>query len=282
MLSNWGNNKPPLGARLNASHPLVKGLVGCWLMNENGGGKLYDLSGKNNTGTITNATWSTSGQIGNTLSFDGDGDYVNIASPSNLAMGTGNWSACAWFKVNAFTNNWPGIIVFDNDGIAFDGDFLAILQDGNGYSMPGGHESIGVWTHVCAVRAGTNYSLYRNGIYGSTIQTESGYGLAGVYHLGTGFSNTSFNGLIDDVMIYDRALTPSRIKQLYTNPFCMFNKPLRRNVYVSSTPPAGKNMRLNIGDSWKDVADLKINVGDSWRSVTSVKQNVGDSWRSVF
>jgi len=44
----------------------------------------------------------------------------------------------------------------------------------------------------------------------------------------------------------------------------------------------GTNMKINIGDSFKDVDALKINIGDSWKAVTSVKQNIGDSWKTVF
>ena len=42
------------------------------------------------------------------------------------------------------------------------------------------------------------------------------------------------------------------------------------------------NMKINIGDSFKDVDALKINIGDDWKAVTSVKQNIGDSWKDVF
>jgi hypothetical protein len=45
---------------------------------------------------------------------------------------------------------------------------------------------------------------------------------------------------------------------------------------------AGKNMQINVGDVWKDVADVKINVGDVWKDVVSVKINIGDSWKTIF
>ena len=51
---------------------------------------------------------------------------------------------------------------------------------------------------------------------------------------------------------------------------------------VYETAAAGTNMKINIGDVWKDVSEMKINVGDAWKAVTQVKQNVGDTWKTVF
>ena len=53
-------------------------------------------------------------------------------------------------------------------------------------------------------------------------------------------------------------------------------------VYEEGEAPTGTNMKINIGDTFKDVDALKINIGDSWKAVTSVKQNIGDSWKTVF
>ncbi len=51
---------------------------------------------------------------------------------------------------------------------------------------------------------------------------------------------------------------------------------------LAGSAPAGTNMSINIGDTFKDVDSLKINVGDDWKDVVSVSQNVGDSWKTVF
>lgn len=42
------------------------------------------------------------------------------------------------------------------------------------------------------------------------------------------------------------------------------------------------NIKINIGDSWKEVDAMKVNIGDSWKDVVSVKQNIGDTWKTVF
>jgi hypothetical protein len=44
----------------------------------------------------------------------------------------------------------------------------------------------------------------------------------------------------------------------------------------------GTNMKVNVGDTFKDVSEIKINVGDAWKDVTEAKVNVGDTWKEIF
>jgi hypothetical protein len=46
----------------------------------------------------------------------------------------------------------------------------------------------------------------------------------------------------------------------------------------SSTLP----LKLNIGDTWREVESVKINIGDTWKDVTSMQINIGDTWKDVF
>lgn len=52
---------------------------------------------------------------------------------------------------------------------------------------------------------------------------------------------------------------------------------------IDYTPPsAGTNMKVNIGDIFKDVDEIKINIGDVWKTATEVKINIGDTWKVVY
>lgn len=51
-------------------------------------------------------------------------------------------------------------------------------------------------------------------------------------------------------------------------------------ITYSTSPPAAT--QINIGDVWKNYANIKINIGDTWKTVTSIKQNIGDTWKTVF
>ena len=61
--------KPFRGSQINKTHPLAKGLVGCWIFNEDTGDLIFDLSGHNNHITNYGATW-----ISESLNFDGVDD----------------------------------------------------------------------------------------------------------------------------------------------------------------------------------------------------------------
>ena len=52
--------------------------------------------------------------------------------------------------------------------------------------------------------------------------------------------------------------------------------------YIVRAVVEGFNMKVNIGDSWKEVASISINIGDTWKTVSAVKQNIGDTWKTVF
>jgi len=51
---------------------------------------------------------------------------------------------------------------------------------------------------------------------------------------------------------------------------------------ITGTNITGTNIKINIGDSMKDVSEIKINIGDSWKAVTEAKINIGDVWKDVF
>jgi hypothetical protein len=54
---------------------------------------------------------------------------------------------------------------------------------------------------------------------------------------------------------------------------------IQEDPYV---PPAGTNIQLNVGDTWKTVSAAKVNIGDSWKAVSKAQVNVGDTWKTVF
>ena len=53
-------------------------------------------------------------------------------------------------------------------------------------------------------------------------------------------------------------------------------------IYAVYTTAVGTNMKINIGDTFKDVDSLKINIGGAWKDVTKVQQNIGGVWKDVF
>ncbi len=79
--------------------------------------------------------------------------------------------------------------------------------------------------------------------------------------------------LIDDIRIFtSNSLTAGERSTLWNSGAGTPN----------SLAAAATNMKLNIGDVFKDVASVKINIGDTWKDVTKVQVNIGDTWKTVF
>jgi len=55
---------------------------------------------------------------------------------------------------------------------------------------------------------------------------------------------------------------------------------IRIKIYY--TEAVGTNMKINIGDAWKDGDEIKINVGDVWKNAIEIWQNIGDVWKVIF
>jgi hypothetical protein len=78
----------------------TSGLVAANGFDEGTGTTVKDLSGKNLTGTIVGATWTTTGMYGNALSFNGTSSYVDLGNSSALQL-TGSMTIEAWVKAAA-------------------------------------------------------------------------------------------------------------------------------------------------------------------------------------
>jgi len=104
-------NKPPLGTQLNLAHPLSRGLIGYWPMNERMGDKVNDISGNRNTGACmamsfppaATSGWNP-GLKGSCLSFDGTSDYINV-NHNVMLNPTNTITVIVWAKFSALVDN---------------------------------------------------------------------------------------------------------------------------------------------------------------------------------
>ncbi|OHA29992.1 MAG: hypothetical protein A3B08_02015 [Candidatus Taylorbacteria bacterium RIFCSPLOWO2_01_FULL_43_44] len=215
---------------------LKDGLVGLWSFNggDMNGNTAYDRSGSNNNGTLTNGPTKTIGKIGQALSFDGVNDYVNV-NPAN-SVDNAQMTYSAWIYP---INTTSGEVIYTGIGttahgrlykrggpprIEFDYVWVSGICKAN---TPPGSAPVNTWTHVVATydrslacSASTRPRIYINGVDVSTTDTVNGTGGAltgaNVVNIGASLGPTLyFPGIIDDVRIYNRALSASEIKQLY-------------------------------------------------------------------
>jgi len=189
------------------------------------GSTIYDQSGQGNDGTITGAVTAT-GKLKQCREFDGSDDYINMGDV--LDQGTSSFSISMWARVDKVENQ--GIMTktdwFFSMGLHGGGankiGFGLTEDDGSNSSKIFTNLSPlnGVWYHfVIAVDKDTfnNSKIYSDGvditdsrIDGSTGNIDNGHNL----HIGE-YVNNYFDGLIDEVKIYNRALTATEVKDLY-------------------------------------------------------------------
>ena len=222
-----------IGSNLNLP-PLGRGLVGYWPMDEGGGGPVNDFSNFGNLGTWggtptgTNGYYSQ-GRIGMAGAFDGTSTYVSIPDASVVDF-SGDFTLAAWIKTisagpmgatqGRIINKRSGSVGYElyiNQGGTNLGFFVG---DAGGYSFPGSSNNVADanWHHVVAERFSSSLLIYTDGsvVYsGSTTHTGNVSTTVSLY-LGMSHSGGYvFPGLIDDVRLYNRALSLQEIQEIY-------------------------------------------------------------------
>jgi len=207
-------------------------LIAHWQLDDGTGSVAEDSAGDND-GTVYGAVW-TDGIIDGALDFDGDDDYVEVPDSNEFTTDTGTISA--WIKMDSWGGDEAGRIIehlkWHSTGNA-DGFQMAVIGQGynrfnlnihNGTSYcilrsADDSLSLGGWYHVSAVWDGTNIYAYVDGVQSgdTAAQTTSMGNPAEVLYIGIHeyIYWCEFDGLIDDVRFYDRALDANEISQLY-------------------------------------------------------------------
>jgi hypothetical protein len=205
------------------ANQITNGLVGYWPFNgpDIDGNLAYDRSAGGNNGTITGSAALIDGKVGQGINFDGADDFVNLGTGLNQQVVT----VTVWVKPNTMASIKSVLSkarVYEMD-IADGANYLSCYI-GNGTNWATSHAhtassyTVGSWTFFACVYDGTNLTAYQDGIPGTTVQPEysppgsSSNGIAiGRYGGGSYY----FNGTIDEVRIYNRALEPEEIQRLY-------------------------------------------------------------------
>jgi cytochrome c peroxidase len=198
--------------------PRVNGLVAAYSFDA-GEAPGADDSAKENHGTIAGAAWQPAGRFGGALSFDGVDDMMSALSSASLAL-TNRFTLEAWVKPSV-----TGGAVFAKEN-ASGLDYA--LYAGNTQALPAALARVGTaeksvagpaalpagqWSHLAATYDGTNLRLYVNSVL---VRTTAMSGTLSTSALplrigGSTVRGELFRGLVDEVRIYNRALTAAQI-----------------------------------------------------------------------
>ena len=204
------------------------GLVGAWGFDEASGSTTDDASGNGNTGTIANATRTTSGKFGGALTFNGTNAWVTVNDSSSLHL-TGGMTIEGWVNPTTLSGSWRALAVKETaTGLAW-----ALYPAGDG-GFPSGHAfttseqwargtsvlPLNTWSHVATTYDGTTIRTYVNGVQVGT-KAQTGSLVTSTQPLRFGGDNVWpewFEGSLDEIRVYDHALTAAQIQSDMTRP----------------------------------------------------------------
>lgn len=222
------------------SGSLTQGLVGYWPFC----GNANDDSGNGNNGTVNGAALTTDrfGNANSAYSFNGISSRIEILDSPTLKFQSSNvLSLSYWFKTNVFQSGAVHIQKQDgigatqkgfNAGKSFDGRLSFLVNNGTGSifstvqtnNFPYDNDT---WNYVTSVFENGVSKLYVNGNLISTSNYVGAIIGDNIQNLvfGTGLPENVayFNGQLDDIGIWNRALTQSEVTQLYNQNQCINN-----------------------------------------------------------
>ena len=209
----------------------IDGLVGHWSFDEDNGNVVYDYSGNDNTGNIYGATW-VEGISGSALSFDGVDDYIEISNTLEFNSFT-QITTSSWVYINGFDVWEPIFNKGELDEYTTDVFEININSEGlvhfvlnfessgrQGFNSPSNSISAGSWYHIVTLYDGDYAKIYINGVLISEYDAPNEplkYSDA-TLQIGLEYGSppeSYFNGMIDEVYIFNRAIDESELGQLY-------------------------------------------------------------------
>jgi hypothetical protein len=193
--------------------PVSGGLVGAWGFNEGAGATLGDSSGNGRTGAVTGATW-TAGKYGQALNFDGN-DMVTLG---DLDL-TGPFTVMTWMQTRSLHPSACASLVMKARDYGFEicqGRLYAGIGVGSSWtarpSIALPSAALNSWMHVAMTFDGTTLRFYVGAYLVRSVTGVHGTSDR-LLRFGRWSSNSEFwNGLIDEVRIYNRALSQAEVQ----------------------------------------------------------------------
>lgn len=194
-------------------------------------GNASDTSGRTNNGTVYGATLTSDrfGAANSAYSFDGN-DYILVNHSSDFNVTTG-MTISAWvkFNTNPYTFSQDRSYIVDKagawrlwysangEGSSEPDQMFYDVWDWQGANSTQGTWNTGPWYHVVSTFSNGQAKMYINGVLHSTSSTKSSlYTNSNNIFIGkAGDASSYFNGTIDDLGFYNRALSDTEITLIY-------------------------------------------------------------------
>lgn len=208
----------------NLSSPV---LVGLWHFDEETGAAVVDSSGNGNDGNVYEAITGVSGKFGNALNFDGDHDYVDFGS-GVTGLITGDYTVEAWIKPTSLLSGRHVAVSFSYMELGYNAGKVYFWQAYDGswtkgykYTSPTVLLDVTEFSHIVGVfheDAGVDLYVDGNWIGSDTTKTGTSVNIFGNTYAGVWYTATGggwFDGIIDEVRIWDGAMTFDQIQESF-------------------------------------------------------------------
>ncbi|WP_182876268.1 LamG-like jellyroll fold domain-containing protein [Microbispora sp. H10670] len=253
----------------------VPGLVAAYGMNEGTGTAVADQSGTGNAGTASGTAWAV-GKFGQALSFNGTSSRVNVNNSASLQL-TNKMTIEAWVKPSS-VSGYRTVIMKEASSDASYALYSSInggFFPGMGMSGPTSYLQIGgsiasvtgptalptnTWSHIASTYDGTVIKTYVNGtvVAQSTVSGNLASSTAPLRIGGNSIYGEYFSGLIDEVRVYNVALTQGQVQS-------DMNTAVGNTATVDNPPTAPGTLNAVAGP---DTVDL------SWAAATDDRGTV--------
>jgi hypothetical protein len=197
-------------------------LVAHWKLDEGSGNTVYDSSTSGNDGTFEGDPQWVAGYYGAALAFDGTDDNIDCGNDHSLNI-TDEITLSAWINMaqrpdvdNWYTIPWKEdaysmyLYGTDNTVTTLGADFWLDTGRADIWNGPDIDIPPNDWTHIAVTFNGTDFEFYVNGEHDYTQNEPATIEISAINFLFTE-NGSNFEGLIDDVRIYNRALTQAEI-----------------------------------------------------------------------
>jgi hypothetical protein len=230
----------------NVSGSLTQGLVGYWPFC----GNANDDSGHGNNGTVNGATLTTDrfGNSNSAYSFNGANNYIEIGNSPQIDT-MDDFTISTWYTTNTISPQFQHLVSKDFMGAPPTGDwdlflnynkvkFDITLNANNYFGLSNASIPLNTWNNIVITRNSSSgiVNTYINGVLDNTFTGYIGtYSNIQRLNFGRqGSSNQHFlNGKLDDIGIWNRALSPSEVTQLFNQNQCFTNTTVTDTLVIN-------------------------------------------------
>ncbi|MCU0913038.1 MAG: hypothetical protein MUC88_00570 [Planctomycetes bacterium] len=195
-------------------------LVGWYKLENENSGSVVDYSGWDYYGVLVGSPQWVEGSYGEALDFDGDDDYVDLGNPKTWPSARQPRTLCGWARTDTVAAGWKWIAAYGSPATS-----QAMFIGANGTTLYGGGYGddvskdafweIGVWHHICVTYDGTTAQLYADGVeVASAAKTWNLVPSRACIGRQVNTLVEFWDGRIDDVRVYNVALTPEQIHEI--------------------------------------------------------------------